>query len=482
MSGENHFRTKNDYVCSFSNDKISNCSTTLELIDIKAENTGEYHCINQNHLQTIESVYIFVNDIDNIFIRLDKLEDIFIAAVQGQPLTIPCKTSFSYANVSLWTTDFKPKRLDIIHKINYSPLKGFYSPHALFGFLDKLQCRARVRNKFDSIDVHLVWTTSSSVEITPIIHDNNPRNVLLGSSLLLVCSAIVEKGMAISIEWLHPQGHQVDQLRILQQYHTRDLKGLYFEVYQELTVVNTTLSDSGNYTCKVSDLRGKIWRAEIPVTILNAPKVLQETFTYINLTNDSPLLYYAHPGNKVKLIVEIKSNQNISFLNLFWYKDNHKIANGRNQKLKKLTTYLTGTKAVLEMTDFSKLEAGIYSLNASFYKTSTSISFTVNNISHNLSNDLFWLISLGLIIFVSCALILWAIFRLKIFFKTSNQASYSIKIFQYLPSPKYVLWKRTSKSVSDHFKCERPGVNKLCFSIFRPCTNLRPRRLSLKKN
>lgn len=231
---EPRFSMTGYYVCHYNNTKMDE----YEILST----------INENHHENsvlLDQIYIFVNDPNNLMVPYEGIVSfLFIALFQSQPATIPCRPTYSTAEVSLWKTDTKAGvhqeiKANASLGIIYDPRKGFHFSHPRWDHdTNELECRFKMNemtsksvinihwsgkclsviNVFDCEqdvmrkqivnNVVIIYILVSPNDLNPMIDDFNVRQIFINETFTLKCLVHIDIGVIVVIEWDYPNKNQ----------------------------------------------------------------------------------------------------------------------------------------------------------------------------------------------------------------------------------------------------------------------------------
>lgn len=145
------------YVCHYNNTKID------EYEPLSASSSGDL--AHPETSGSLDQIYIFVNDPNNLIVPYEGIVSfLFIALFQSQPATIPCRPTYSTAEVSLWKTDTKAGvhqeiRANTTLGITYDARKGFHFSHPRWDHdTNELECRFQVNEITAKSVINIHWS------------------------------------------------------------------------------------------------------------------------------------------------------------------------------------------------------------------------------------------------------------------------------------------------------------------------------------
>lgn len=68
------------------------CSSRLIMTNLTFVDTGRYVCSYKSRPELLDSLFVFVNDPDNLIVPYENMDEVLMMPVmQLEPTTIPCK-------------------------------------------------------------------------------------------------------------------------------------------------------------------------------------------------------------------------------------------------------------------------------------------------------------------------------------------------------------------------------------------------------
>ncbi|XP_073825358.1 PDGF- and VEGF-receptor related isoform X18 [Musca autumnalis] len=371
---------------------------TLTLKFISHTSVGNYYCIkvssvNVTNLFSIEdatltdlannnlasSIYVFVNDTANL---LAPMPFPVVHVVQFQDAVIPCKPSMPDVDVLLTMPNGKDDEYitittsnrtiqnvssKLFDSITYKPNIGFtvHSWNAVAGYIT---CIGEYRNETSELSYEIkVFPRTDKME-RPNITSTSKHHALVGETFQLVCEIRTAHDVIVKINWNMPEG--VDPERVTQTSRPTN-RYTVNHTYTEsvLTIKNAQLSDTGKYTCNVTDHSNNKNRDSYDMVIM------EEGQSYINI--DEPNGYYelASLANKtVQMAVLYKGYPHPT---LQWFRpDGTEIPHGVSFNGKYNVTTLDD-KTTLFIKNANLLDSGVYTVRAQNGNVRKEREFTV---------------------------------------------------------------------------------------------------------
>ncbi|KPM07133.1 hypothetical protein QR98_0056180 [Sarcoptes scabiei] len=330
----------------------------------------------------VQSVYIFVNDPQNLIVPYESAIDyLFIAVFQSQPATIPCRPSYSDAIVTLWKVHTKnniPEQIEPNENlgISYDPKKGFHFEHPRWDSeTTVLECRFKVPliDVSASSRISLHWSILP-FELHPIIDDTQAKSVFINQTLILKCFVHIDIGVIIVLDWDIPNRNR--SIRVIESkpetYRELVNNNSYDTVSINLTVFNVTLEDQGVYRCNATDGHGRIFSASKKIFIHDENLTSSINFTS-DFNNEQPIITdFGHP---LTLTVLAHAYPDISFIRLVWYKDGRSIDLADTRFENSVIADTVPAQIILKIRSLRVSDSGIYLLQG--VSTNSISNFTV---------------------------------------------------------------------------------------------------------
>ncbi|XP_030622984.1 vascular endothelial growth factor receptor 1 [Chanos chanos] len=235
----------------------------LTIASALASHTGAYRCKYLLKQQKQISLYVYVTDSQQPFVRAESEIPDVVYMKEGQPLTFPCKVTAPATVVSL--IKFPGQRLEPDQEnIIWNSRKGFIVRNPTYRFIGLFTCETTVNG---------VKHTNKFVTHRPVnkildVYLNSSRLVeaLQGEKLALNCTVTAEWNSRVSISWSYP-GKTNGSASITRRI-TRSRTSVVF--YSVLTIARLRKADRGVYTCNVSSGPAKR-QASTTVVIYDQP-------------------------------------------------------------------------------------------------------------------------------------------------------------------------------------------------------------------
>uniref|UniRef100_A0AAR2IP78 Vascular endothelial growth factor receptor 3 n=1 Tax=Pygocentrus nattereri TaxID=42514 RepID=A0AAR2IP78_PYGNA len=181
---------------------------TLVLTKSQSNDTGYYRCFYQDIKVVIDgitaaSVYVFVRDPSNPFVKRNEMQTIFIRASDTH-IEVPCLVSDPDLNVTLFSVSIAASK--------------FYD-----------------------------------LKLFP---EDSPIELMRGDILVLNCTALVEFNTGVEFKWAYPG----QKNRKVSLYSVRQIMYQATEATSILTIRNVNVNDSGFYTCSANSMETSLER------------------------------------------------------------------------------------------------------------------------------------------------------------------------------------------------------------------------------
>ncbi|KAF7251006.1 Vascular endothelial growth factor receptor 1 [Varanus komodoensis] len=234
------------YSCG-RNDKQFCSSLTLN--QAQASDTGHYSCKYPSssavRKKTISSIYVFINDTRNPFVKLHRDIPQMILMNYGQELIIPCRVTAPDIRVTLIQVKGKtivPDGKTII----WDSTKGFIIQNATYEFTGLFSCKTSIDGR-DFSSNYLTFRMTNEI-LSVHLNGSRPVKLLKGQRLVLNCTITAAWNTRVQITWHYPS--ETSQRGNITKHiiQRNDGHNLFYSILALDKVRNV---DKGQYTCHV---------------------------------------------------------------------------------------------------------------------------------------------------------------------------------------------------------------------------------------
>ncbi|KAL6479974.1 hypothetical protein MHYP_G00110070 [Metynnis hypsauchen] len=275
---------------------------TLVLTKSHSDDTGYYRCFYQDIKVVIDgitaaSIYVFVRDPSNPFVKRNDMQTIFIRASDTH-IEVPCLVSDPELNVTLFS--LPQSHVPLVGKdITWSNRRGWSVPryvmdrmYMFFGFF----CSLTLYGTEYTSSAFLVMETGAKFYDLKLFPEDSPLELMRGDVLVLNCTALVEFNTGVEFKWAYP-GQKEN--RIVSLFSVRQIMYQATEATSILTIRNVNVNDSGFYTCSANSMETSLERFMLVI-------VHEKPFISLDYRNGS--VVEATVGQKsVKLSVRVSA-------------------------------------------------------------------------------------------------------------------------------------------------------------------------------
>ncbi|KAA8589084.1 hypothetical protein FQN60_010429, partial [Etheostoma spectabile] len=326
---------------------------SLVLTGAQARDTGYYRCYYKDVKAmivgtTAVSIYVFVRDPEQPFLRRgsysaeNDLETILMTRFSTH-VTVPCLVTVPDLNVTLYTypTPLETTGMTWDNKQGWSiPRQIVDSVPMLIGIL----CVATLGGKQYQSPNYLIHATGSQVYDVKLFPEE-PVELIVGETLTLNCTALVEFDAGVDIQWSYPR-KQPNSLENTKPH--REALSHATEAVSILTISSVNVTDTGPYSCNVTSMDTRHTQKTHVI-------VYEKPFISLNYRNGSVVEVTA--GQK-----SFKLQVNVSAFptpETQWYKEG-KLVNQRPEfKMKRMRMHLNHA---LEIKDVCQEDSGLYTV------------------------------------------------------------------------------------------------------------------------
>ncbi|KAH7643343.1 vascular endothelial growth factor receptor 3 [Dermatophagoides farinae] len=317
----------------------------------------------------------YMTDPEHLIVPYENVEQyMFLALFQSHPATIPCRPTYSNANVTLWKeNDYQQIQIhpNASLGITYDPRKGFHFDYPRWDS-SVLECHYHINTsdgqKYEAKSTISLHWSILPIELHPIIDDTQARHIFINDTFTLRCFVHIDIGVIIVVDWDHPNNNhqQRHSERIFKSAAetTRQLvnNNSYDTVAINITIVNATKEDEGLYRCNATDGNGRTFSATKRIVIFD-----EHLVSSINFTTDFHTPIIGEYGHDIQFTINAQAFPDISFIDLSWYKDGNELSsiNTNNSHIQMNLMNLFNdnqTQITLYMISARPSDSGLYTL------------------------------------------------------------------------------------------------------------------------
>ncbi|MED6279424.1 hypothetical protein CHARACLAT_000781, partial [Characodon lateralis] len=342
----------------------------LFLHGAQGKDTGYYRCYYKDINAIIDgitavSIYAFVRDPLQPFLMRgessDNLETIFITRFATHVI-VPCLVTIPDLNVTLHSYSGPLETSGM----KWDNKQGWSFPRYVIDSAPMVivACLVTLEGKQYSSDNYFIHTTGSKIYEVKLFPEE-PVELMVGESLTLNCTAMVEFNAGVDIQWSYP-GKQMNSW--VETKPQREALSHATEAVQVLTIHRVNVTDTGPYICNVSSMEA--------TEILQTQVIVHER-PFINLDyRDGPVVEVTagQPSFKLQLNVSAFPTPETQ-----WFKDG--VLMNQRPEFKKKRIRMHSNHA-LEIKDVCQEDAGLYMVvlknNAALLERRLNITLVVN--------------------------------------------------------------------------------------------------------
>ncbi|KAM3612751.1 uncharacterized protein V6R79_013889 [Siganus canaliculatus] len=319
----------------------------LTLTGTQAKDTGYYRCYYKDVKAiivgtTAVSVYVFVRDLEQPFLRRNELDTILITR-SSTHITVPCLVTVPDLNVTLhaYPTPLEKNGLTWDNKQGWTiPRQVIDNVPMLIGVL----CLATLGGVQYHSANYLIHPTGSQVYDVKLFPED-PVELLVGEALTLNCTALVEFNAGVEIQWSYPG--KLTNSGVHTKPH-REALSHATEAVSILTIRSVSVTDTGPYTCNVTTITS---------TQTQQTQVLVYEKPFISLNyRHGPVTEVTAGQKSFKLQVNVSA---FPTPETQWYKDGKMINQRPEFKMKRMRMHLNHA---LEIKDVCQEDSGLYTV------------------------------------------------------------------------------------------------------------------------
>lgn len=220
------------------------CSSLI-LSPALAQHTGSYRCRYSHKQHKHTSVYIYITDSRQPFVKVQKEIPDVVYMKEGQDLVFPCRVTNPETKVSL--IKFPDRKIGTDQRnIIWNNRKGFVIRSPTYFYIGLFSCETIINgtkytNKF------LTYRPVNKIQKV-YLNSTGLEQALQGERLALNCTVIAEFNSRVNINWSYP-GKANSTVSISRRI-TQSRTNVVF--YSILTVHKLHKADKGMYTCHVT--------------------------------------------------------------------------------------------------------------------------------------------------------------------------------------------------------------------------------------
>uniref|UniRef100_A0A3Q3J0F3 Vascular endothelial growth factor receptor 3 n=1 Tax=Monopterus albus TaxID=43700 RepID=A0A3Q3J0F3_MONAL len=326
----------------------------LVLNRTRGTDTGFYRCYYKDVKAIIDgttaiSVYVFVRDPEQPFLRRgsysagngNDLETILITRLSTHVI-VPCLVTVPDLNVTLeHPGPLEKSGMTWDNKQGWSiPRQVIVNAPMLIG----VSCVATMGGKVYQSATYLFHTTGSHIYDVKLFPED-PVELIVGETLTLNCTALVEFNTGVEIHWSYP-GRQMNSL--VGTRSCREALSYATEAVSILTIHSVNVTDAGLYICNVSST---------DTTQTQQTRVIVHEKPFISLDyRTGPVVEVTAGQKSFKLQVNVSAYPTPETQ---WYKDGKLINRHPEFKIKRMRMHLNHA---LEIKDVCQDDSGLYTV------------------------------------------------------------------------------------------------------------------------
>lgn len=332
--------------------------SSIQLTDISYLDVGYYYCLLNNNNEKNSSIYLYVNDTENL-LTYDDFAFAPIHGMQFEEIIIPCKPTHPAVNITLCRNGDEKLHIgdnDNIGVIRYNQKVGFILENAQvkhngYYFCCVLPGGICSQDCLPTYSLDVLKHVDSVAR--PAIDDTYLQHVEVGENVTMVCEVSVPPSTKYNLEWIIPNPSDRVTIKNIVVEQPTDKTYQFSTGRRELKIVNVELEDMGIYMCKVTDHARNTNNETVYL------KIFERNEAYINLTvNGNKTVAEVDEGDDFKWVVNVEAHPQPNFS---WYKGKAEINNSSRITVK---TGSNNKESILEIRHVTMNDTGDYEMVA----------------------------------------------------------------------------------------------------------------------
>ncbi|TSK98456.1 Vascular endothelial growth factor receptor 1 [Bagarius yarrelli] len=257
------------------------CSRLI-LSPVLAQHTGSFRCRYSHKQHKHTSVYVFITDSRQPFVKVQKEIPDVVYMKEGKDLVFPCRVTNPDTKVSL--VKFPDRILGTDQRnIIWNSRKGFVIRSPTYFYIGLFSCET-VINGTKYTNKFLTYRPVNKIQQV-YLNSTGLIQALQGEKLALNCTVTAEWNSRVNINWSYPG--KANSTASISRRITQSKTNVVF--YSILTVQKLHMTDKGTYTCHVTSGPTK---REVNTS------VIVHDHPFIKLKHRNGLLVHAYAGQK----------------------------------------------------------------------------------------------------------------------------------------------------------------------------------------
>ncbi|XP_041359832.1 vascular endothelial growth factor receptor kdr-like [Gigantopelta aegis] len=271
----------------------------LNITNAQFYDTGRYSCYSIDQRTSNNSVYIYVQDPDNLFVPTGREPyPILVLVRQAQRTVIPCLVTDPDLKVQLMKVQGSQAVSDM-DGVHYEPQVGFILEYPNYFFGGTFNCVAENENITEEVLIYLQYMPTAILPYVDLT--STAYSVMLGDDLTLTCKVRIDKDLVLFMKWSYKFKDSAKN-HYLSKVERIPVKGSYY-VYdilsQRLHIRSATLEDAGVYRCIIESHSGQSKYAEQTIYVYSK--------TFVHLNPSSPTVVAIEGQNLAFLRVSMNA-------------------------------------------------------------------------------------------------------------------------------------------------------------------------------